>query len=846
MTEDKKNFEILAGNSRDRAVHADGSEAQIHTSGTVDFDPLGRPVGMTGAAQDIEERKKAEVELRESEANFRALAENANDGIVITRIDGQQVYANDRAAEITGYSTEEFLRLTLKDMVHPACLQEVSERFGKRLRGIAQPRQYESVILGKDGRSIPIELTSSKTVWQGEPAGIIIFRDISERKKADEDRQMAEARYRALIDQLPPTIYIYNAALDDLATTLYVSPQVRSLGFSQDEWIANRGLWSRQIHPDDRERVLGEFVKAREAQVQSSIEYRLLTRDNDVRWFRDIFTIIKDENGRPLFFHGVMVDITESRLAEESRHLLSEVMFEVSLADDFKEALMAVLSRICASHDWCFGEVWIPGNDGKDISLASSWHSRKQALDRFAQRYKNLSFKAGEGLPGRVLTSKKSEWIVDPPVSGTAFFTTGETKEVRLGGCLGFPVMSDGRVLAVLLMFTHEVRTEDTRLMALVESISLQIGTIIHRKQAEDMLKEAEQRFRLMVENSSDAVLMADIESKRFVYANPAATGLLGYETGEIYEKTSDDITDLEQRRRQGQEWGEFIRDGRIRIHDRILVKKDGTRVHVDLSVVMAQVGGRRVSIGTCRDITEQQKASKAIIEKTAALDAMNKELNMLALELARLEEKERKRFAEMLHDGIGQNLVAIKMACEGYMISTHRPERVNETRTEVLGLLDATIDQVRSMTTEIYPANLNELGFKRALQWYIKNLFEPRKIRVTLEIDGRVEGLKEELKRDIFKILQEALRNSLKYSSGTTVEIVLRIGRDNIELSVKDDGKGFSPERFRIRRGHGVGLMLMRERVRALGGELKINSAPGKGTEVAVVIRGFNQDEKN
>jgi PAS domain S-box-containing protein len=131
------------------------------------------------------ERKRTEEALQESEKNFRALADNANDGIMIAAGKGAHIYANRRMAEITGYSVTELLKTTMADLVHPDQLKEVRERFQRRLEGKPAPRQYEIVFVRKDGKSVPLEMTSAKTVWRGQPATIVVFRDITRRKQAE-------------------------------------------------------------------------------------------------------------------------------------------------------------------------------------------------------------------------------------------------------------------------------------------------------------------------------------------------------------------------------------------------------------------------------------------------------------------------------------------------------------------------------------------------------------------------------------------------------------------------------------------------------------------------------------
>jgi PAS domain S-box-containing protein len=158
----------------------------------------------------ISELKKHQMECNQSkekpiegEENFRALAENANDGIVIAAGDGVYVYANKRATEIMGYSDSELRQKALKDLVHPEELERVAKRYKTIIEGGLFPEQHETRIIRKDGRSVPLEVTSARTVWHGEPADLVIFRDITERKEAEAALRESEARLRTAIESLP-------------------------------------------------------------------------------------------------------------------------------------------------------------------------------------------------------------------------------------------------------------------------------------------------------------------------------------------------------------------------------------------------------------------------------------------------------------------------------------------------------------------------------------------------------------------------------------------------------------------------------------------------------------------
>jgi PAS domain S-box-containing protein len=136
-------------------------------------------------AIDITDRVQAEEGLRQSERNFRELADNASDGILIGTADGDYVYANRQVAEITGYELDELARMGIRDLVHPDDLHAVLENYNKRLEGRPAPRHYETRLVHKNGAQIQVELAGARTVWQGQSADLIIIRDITERKRAE-------------------------------------------------------------------------------------------------------------------------------------------------------------------------------------------------------------------------------------------------------------------------------------------------------------------------------------------------------------------------------------------------------------------------------------------------------------------------------------------------------------------------------------------------------------------------------------------------------------------------------------------------------------------------------------
>ncbi|MFA4876430.1 MAG: PAS domain S-box protein [Methanoregula sp.] len=174
----------------------------------IDFIPIGKWLHISAYSpakdyfvavfEDITARKRAEEALLASEESFRALAENASDAFLVASGSGIHLFANKRAAEITGYSIEELVTLSVKELAEPGEFERViKERFRKVMAGEAVPNPYETTIVRKDGEKLPIEVTSAKTMWQGQPVDLVVFRDISARKHAGQVTLLTNRIYGA-------------------------------------------------------------------------------------------------------------------------------------------------------------------------------------------------------------------------------------------------------------------------------------------------------------------------------------------------------------------------------------------------------------------------------------------------------------------------------------------------------------------------------------------------------------------------------------------------------------------------------------------------------------------------
>ena len=214
------------------------------------------------------------------------------------------------------------------------------------------------------------------------------------------------------------------------------------------------------------------------------------------------------------------------------------------------------------------------------------------------------------------------------------------------------------------------------------------------------------------------------------------------------------------------------------------------------------------------------------------------RDLQRLSSQLLTAQEEERRSIARELHDEVGQVLTAIKVelavAQRGVEATGGNAEAMNDARR----LTEGALHTVRDLSRLLHPAMLDDLGLPAAIEWYLKGFGRRHGVRIELLQDGVQARLAPEAEAGIYRIVQEALTNVAKHAQATTCRVFLQRLTHTVLVTIEDDGIGFRPEEV-IAPGafHGIGLVGIRERVTQLRGELRLESAPGKGTRLTVEI---------
>jgi len=208
-------------------------------------------------------------------------------------------------------------------------------------------------------------------------------------------------------------------------------------------------------------------------------------------------------------------------------------------------------------------------------------------------------------------------------------------------------------------------------------------------------------------------------------------------------------------------------------------------------------------------------------------------ELRNLSARLVDTQENERKNISRELHDAVGQSMSAVQFELHdlGVALAPY-PEPLRTRVDRIRELVESSVAMVRNMALLLRPSMLDDLGLAAALEWQANQVSRSTGVRIKLMADALPGELPEEHKICIFRIVQEALNNVCRHARASSVDIALVAADSRISVTIRDDGRG-----FRTPRTGGLGLIGMYERADSLGGSLTVNSEPGQGTSIEVIL---------
>jgi PAS domain S-box-containing protein len=357
------------------------------------------------------------------------------------------------------------------------------------------------------------------------------------------------------------------------------------------------------------------------------------------------------------------------------------------------------------------------------------------------------------------------------------------------------------------------------------------IRDISERRRAEDALRESEEKFRTLAEESPNMIFINKMG--QLAYVNPMCCEVMGYGREEFYSPDFDYMVLIapEYREEQADRFRRHESGEEVPPFEYAILTKDGRRLQVTISTRLIDYEGGRAVLGIVTDVTYRKRAEEQLL-------SYQRELQQLTVELSSAEEEERRRLASELHDQVGQTLAAAKMKL-GALCKLAQCDEGRELTAELSELLDRTIADTRSLTFQLSPPLLHEMGLVAAAEWLAEQVAERHGLTVVVSAENPALQVRGDLAGLVFRSLRELLMNVVKHADAGDVTVSIRASGVELGVSVEDDGCGFEPppEAGRGPRSGGFGLFSIRERLGHLGGRLEIDSAPGKGSRVHMFV---------
>ena len=552
--------------------HKNGSAKPVEYNTNI-FSLGGEKVILT-IARDISERKRAQQEIQRSEERFKQIFNNTHDAIFLSHLSSENkantfIEVNNTAVRWLGFQRDELLTMDSLEITAPEEREAHPEVIEKiRNKKLAS---FETVLFSKERKRIPVEVNSHVFKLEDKEVILSIARDVTERKKARKDLLESEEKYRRLVETIPAAII----SSDSNGNIIFANQEAVELhGYnSVDEML---GIVTNNLIAEE-DRGLSNILMQRciEKGFVHDIEYKILCKDGSTKPGEFHAAAIKSAEGRVNGFIGVVIDIEERKEAEEALKESEEKFRQI-----FQNAKDAIFIHSITKEGYIDRLLEIN-------ETACQWlgYSREDLLYTLATDKGVLDFQ---------YLFKMDDNLLD--INSITFESQIENKS--------------GSIRPV--EFSSHLFTLNN------EQVLLSIARdITERKKAEESIKASEERYRILVETSPDAIILFDQEAK-IKFANPQAAETFGYEAFQnMLELTSLDIVEREDLERINQTINEIIKKKKSQIVNLNALKRDGTRFPVKFngSFVAEYEGKTDGVIAVIEDITDRAKAEMALKE---------------------------------------------------------------------------------------------------------------------------------------------------------------------------------------------------------------------------------------
>lgn len=822
---------------------------------------------------------------------------------------------NEAAVRHYGYSREEFLAMTILDIRPQEDRARFQQHFQKELAG-TQMRALGSMRgwrhQRKDGTLMDVEVGWSRVPFKDRDAWLVVIKDVTEQRRAEDELQKSAEQFRALFRHVPMPTYCWRAKGDDFELINYNDAAEEVSRGAIRNWL---GVLASKMYPDLPE-IPADFARCLREKKKIPVEMDYLMRSTgEVKKLSVVYTFVppdmvmahtedisrrvealeaarRSEERFFKAFHanpaaiiissldsGEIIDVNESfcrvygyereevlgkislelgiwPTGEERRRLVAQLKTEGRLRNveatirtrGGEDRLVSLSTEFLElEHRSCILSILQDITERKRMEEKLRYNERlkQQVLDSVpggvvyvdkggAVREANGEAQALLGLTYDQLTSTyisdfstKTIWEDGTPCNVEEYPVAKclKTQQPQPKTTIGV-VKPDGTVSWGVYAATP-VFAQDTNAFSGVVVTFLDVTP---RKMAEEALRESELRFRQLAENIHEVFWMRDPERQQMLYVSPAYEAIWGRSTESLYRDPSSYLAGIhpsdQARAIQAEEQQRGGLDTAVEYR---VVRPDGSERWVrDRGFPILGPGGavERVA-GVAEDITEQQAAERALQDYA-------ERLRNLSSRLLEAQEAERRHIARELHDEIGQTLTATKLSLQ----SAQRSGDPGASESKILDgvrLVERLLEQVRNLSLDLCPPQLDFLGLVPALRSYVEEQAARAGLQSQFFADDNMGRLPSVIEVACFRVAQEAVTNVIRHAKARSVSVRLLQDVEELHLYVRDDGIGFdfAEARQRAGRGESLGILGMEERVALLGGEMTCQSRRGGGTEV-------------
>jgi PAS domain S-box-containing protein len=615
---------------------------------------------------------------------------------------------------------------------------------------------------------------------------------------------------------------------NDAAEKMFGCPEKEAIGSHLEGLVA----------PSFRAELTAGFERVREANGDAASHGMATTlrgmRTNGEEFWGEALIARHDLASHPEFSVAIR-DITERKQSEETVHHLVE--FEAFLFDLSRTFIGLPVEKVDANMVQGLARVGeflnmdrvtilelSPG--GEDIVVAYSWSAPgvANAAPRITKEMQ--PWWVGQVLQGAVSLAAD---VNDLPRE--AALEKEYLRQRGVASVASIPLRVGGEIAgAISFVTTHRRESWNAALVSQLRAIGDILWNALKRRQAmqalhaaQDLVRASEERFRLIANTAPVMIWMSDVD-KQVTYVNQPWLNFTGWPVDVVPGHRWIELIHADDVERCGEAYVKafdqrqpFQIEHRLRRHDgeyRWTVSTGVPRYDAD--------GSFTGYVGTAIDTTERKLAEDA--------------LSTLNQRLIQAQELERARLAQELHDDIGQRLTLLVLHLEAVKQRVEAP--MSELALEIGSAIEtaATLSRdVQSLSHRLHSTQLKHLGLEAAARAVCAELSERTTVDVQFHSEPPVAGLPQDVSLCLYRVLQEALQNAVKHSGSRRIDVWLRNDASSVELIVRDSGVGFEPNT--AFQGGGLGLVGMRERLKAVGGELTIDARPAAGTTIRACV---------